>query len=206
MKFTTVSTPMMDENAYLLSSDKAAIIIDPGEMTEEIRRFIKENSGKEFAILLTHNHFDHIMGANEARNLSGGKVYICEYDAKGLFDSSLNLSERFCLECEPFEADELVNDADELNIGDIPVKVLLTPGHSKGSVCYVIGDRIFSGDTLFRMSVGRTDFVGGDRTEQAKSLKRLCSIEGDFEVYPGHGPATRLSYEKQYNPYIKEIM
>lgn len=206
MKLVTVNTPLMDENAYLVSTEKAALIIDPGEMTEEIKAFISANKGKEFAILLTHNHFDHIMGADEARSLSDGKIYICEYDAVGLYDAAVNLSERFCLDSAPFKADEVFGDGDELLIGDVSVKVMLTPGHSKGSVCFIIGDWMFSGDTLFRLSVGRTDFIGGDRSEQIESLKRLYSIEGEYEVYPGHGPATRLSFEKQNNPYIKEIL
>ncbi len=206
MRLETVNTPFMDENAYLISTDKGAVIIDPGEMTEEIENFISENMDKEFAILLTHNHFDHIMGAEEARSLSKGKIYICEADEKGLGDGMVNLSERFCLPLKPFEADCVFNDGDEFFIGDIPVKVMVTPGHSKGSSCFIIGDWMFSGDTIFRLSVGRTDFIGGDRQEQINSLKRLSAMNGEYEIYPGHGAATRLSFEKQYNPYIKEIL
>lgn len=206
MKLNTVNTPFMDVNVYLISSEKSAIIIDPGQMTDEIKDFISDNYGKEFAILLTHNHFDHIMGAQEARNLCKGKIFICKADAQGLYDGNINLSERFCMPIEPFKADCVFNDGDELGIGDIKVKVMVTPGHSPGSSCFIIGDWMFSGDTLFRLSVGRTDFLGGDRVEQVKSLKRLIEISGEFDVYPGHGVATRLSYEKQYNPYIKEIL
>lgn len=206
MNLKTVTTSSMDENIYLISSQKGAIIIDPGEMNNEIKDFISENADKEFAILLTHNHFDHIMGANEARNLSKGKIFICEADAEGLHDSSMNLSERFCVVCEDFEADVFLNDGEEFAVGDISVKVIHTPGHSEGSVCYIIGDRMFSGDTLFRLSVGRTDFAGSDRNKQISSLRRLYSIDGEYEIYPGHGAATRLSFEKQYNPYMKEIL
>lgn len=206
MKLKTVSTLSMDENIYLVSSEKAAVIIDPGEMNGEIKDFINENVGKEFAILLTHNHFDHIMGANEARDLCGGRILICEADAKGLGDAAVNLSERFCLPFTPFKADGVFNDGDSFSVGDITIKVMVTPGHSKGSACFIMGDWMFSGDTLFRLSVGRTDFAGGDRAEQILSLKRLAAVEGEYEIYPGHGPATRLSFEKQYNPYIKEIL
>lgn len=206
MKLSTVYGTQMDVNTYLISSDKAAVIIDPGVCNDEIKSFIKENESKAFYILLTHNHFDHILGADETRNLCGGKIYISKQDACGLKDAEVNLSVRFCLPFTPFEADETFVDGDELHLSDIKVKVMITPGHSKGSACFIIGDWMFSGDTLFRLSVGRTDFLNGDRSEQIDSLKRLCSIEADYDVFAGHGPATRLSFEKQFNPYIKEIL
>ncbi|MBR2043968.1 MAG: MBL fold metallo-hydrolase [Clostridia bacterium] len=206
MKLITVNTPFMDVNTYLLESDMGAIIIDPAQMTDEIKLFIKENANKEIALLLTHSHFDHIMGAAEVKRLSGCKVYVGAADAEGLINPELNLSERFCINCEPVEGDCLLEDNDEITIGDIKAKVMHTPGHSKGSVCFIVGDWMFSGDTLFRMSVGRTDFIGGDKSEQNATLKRLCEINGDYDVYPGHGPATRLSFERTYNPYIKEIL
>ncbi len=206
MKLKTVNIPYMDQNVYLISGSTGAVIIDPGQMTDEIREFIMENKSKEFAILLTHNHFDHILGADEARTLSNGKIYISNPDAKGLSDASVNLCERFCLDFSPFEADETLSDNQLLTIGDIKIKVLITPGHSKGSSCFIIGDWMFSGDTLFRLSVGRTDFIGGDSDELMVSLKRLYDIKGDFDVYSGHGPASRLSFEKENNPFMREIL
>ena len=206
MELKTVYAGSMDVNTYLITTEKSAIIIDPGVMTQEIKVFINQNKDKEFSILLTHNHFDHILGANEIRSLCDGKIYINEYDATGLLDGDINLSHRFCLPFEPFEADVVFNDEETIRLADVEVKTMLTPGHSKGSTCFFIEDWMFSGDTLFRMSVGRTDFINGDRNEQIASLKKIASISRDYEVYPGHGPATRLSFEKQYNPYIKEIL
>lgn len=205
MNLITANIPFMDVNSYLISTDSAAIIIDPGMITDEISEFISENKEKEFGILLTHCHFDHIGGAKAAKELSGGKIYICEDDAIGLIDNEYNLSDRFCCPIDTVEADVLLADNDIVKIGNIEIKVMATPGHSKGSVCYIINDWMFSGDTLFRGSVGRIDFIGGDRLEQIESLKSLCSLNGEYEVYPGHGPATRLSFEKIYNPFIKEI-
>ena len=203
MKLKTVNIPYMDQNVYLISSDTGAVIIDPGEMNDEIREFINVNKSKDFVILLTHNHFDHILGANEARKLSNAKILISEADSLGLSDGMINLCDRFCIDFEPFEADATFNDNQVLSVGDISVKVMVTPGHSKGSACFVIGDWMFSGDTLFRLSVGRTDFVGGNADELSDSLKRLAAIQGDYDVYSGHGAATRLSYEKQNNPFMR---
>ncbi len=206
MNLTTANIPFMDVNSYLISSHTGALIIDPGMVTDEIRDFIAENKGKEFGILLTHCHFDHIGGVKEVKTLSGGKIYIAKEDATGLIDSEYNLSDRFCCTVAECDADVTLTDNQLFRVGDIEIKALVTPGHSKGSVCFIIGDWMFSGDTLFRNSVGRIDFIGGDRVEQAASLKRLYEIDGEYEIYPGHGPATRLSYEKMYNPYIKEIL
>ena len=205
MKLRTVNIGYMDQNVYLISSDKGAVIIDPGQITDEIREFIDENKNKEFAIFLTHNHFDHILGADEARTLSGGKIYISDADAPGLSDGAINLCDRFSIDFFPFVADVTFSDNQVISVGDIEIKVLVTPGHSLGSACFIIGDWLFSGDTLFRLSVGRTDFMGGNVAELYASLKRLYSIKVDFDVYSGHGPATRLSFEKQNNPFMREI-
>ncbi len=206
MKLTTVYGEEMDVNTYLISSENTAIIIDPGVCNDGIKAFINENKSKAFYILLTHNHFDHILGADQTRTLCGGKIYISQQDFCGLIDAEINLSLRFCLPFTPFEADETFDDGDELILGDVKVKVMITPGHSKGSACFIIGDWMFTGDTLFRLSVGRTDFLNGDRNEQIDSLKRLCKIQADYDIFAGHGPASRLSFEKQNNPYIKEIL
>lgn len=206
MKLTTVSTSQMGANTYLISTENTAVIIDPGFMCSEIRSFIIKNEGKEFAILLTHNHFDHIGGANEARSLSKGKIYISKADERGLYDNEINLSDRFMTPLEPFKAD-VIFDADEtLAFSDLQIKTLWTPGHSMGSTCFFINDWLFSGDVLFRQSIGRTDFICGDNESMVASLLKLASLEGDYDVYPGHGEATRLSYEKQFNPYIREVL
>lgn len=206
MKLTTVNSSDMGVNTYLISGEKTAIIIDPGVMTGEIRAFIQDNMGKEFAILLTHNHFDHIGGANEARTLSGGKIYINKADEKGLYDGEINLSERFMIPLEPFKADVTFSNDETLSFSDIKIKTMWTPGHSLGSTCYFVNDWLFSGDTLFRQSIGRTDFICGDNTSMASSLIKLADLDDDYDVYPGHGEATRLSFEREFNPYIREVL
>ncbi len=206
MNLTTVNVSDMGVNTYLISNEKTAIIIDPGVMCNQIKGFIQENMGKEFAILLTHNHFDHIGGAAEARNLTGGKIYINVSDEKGLYNAEINLSERFCIPLEPFKADVTFSHDETLHFADIEVKTMWTPGHSMGSSCFFINNWLFSGDTLFRLSIGRTDFLYGDAQSMSASLKKLAELKGDWDVYAGHGEATRLSFEKEFNPYIKEVM
>lgn len=206
MKFETVKAGNMDVNTYLISTDTSAVIIDPGEMCLRLEEFTKENKGKKFGILLTHNHFDHILAADAVRNLTGGKIYISVPDADGLSDGEINLCTRFCIPFTPFKADCTFNDGDVLKIGDIEFKVMLTPGHSEGSACFIIDNKLFSGDTLFRLSVGRTDFIRGNYNELTLSLKKIASLNADYEVYTGHGPATRLSFEKLYNPFMKDIL
>ena len=102
------------------------------------------------------------------------------------------------------DADVLLEDGDEINVGNSKINVMHTPGHTAGSVCYVTDAGIISGDTLFLESIGRTDFPGGDFDTIDESIRRLYAIEGDAKVYPGHGPATTLSHERIYNPYVKE--
>lgn len=206
MKLSTVNFSDMGVNTYLISGEKTAVIIDPGVMCREIREFISSNEGKEFAILLTHNHFDHIGGASEARSLADGKIYISEADEKGLYDSEINLSERFCISLEPFKTDVAFADGETLHFADMDIKTMWTPGHSAGSTCFFINNWLFSGDTLFRQSIGRTDFLYGDTNSMISSLRKLAALQGDWEVYPGHGPATRLSFEREFNPYIKEVI
>ena len=102
--------------------------------------------------------------------------------------------------------DILLEDGDTLNLGSSEIKFILTPGHSSGSGCYIVDEKIFTGDTLFRLSIGRTDLPTGSYREMVKSLKRLSELEGEYYIYPGHGEASMLSYEKNFNPYLKQVI
>jgi glyoxylase-like metal-dependent hydrolase (beta-lactamase superfamily II) len=155
-------------------------------------------------ILLTHGHFDHMGGAEEARAATGAEIYIHESDAHMLTSSSASL--HAAMSIMPFKA---VTDYTAvrgdccINDGDCSFRVLHTPGHTHGSVCYIVDDVIFSGDTLFCCSVGRTDFPGGDSQYMMNSMVRLRSLEGDYKVFPGHGESTTLEYERNNNPYMR---
>lgn len=183
-----------------------AFIVDAGTFDNRLVRLIKEMSIEKFKyILLTHGHFDHIMGVKQLRDTFGGEIVIHKNDALCLTDSNASLGDYFGLKHEFVDADIIVTEGDSLDFANEKIKVMHTPGHTKGSVCYILGDVIFSGDTLFCSSMGRTDFPGGSNIEMAASLKRLRDMEGDYTVYPGHGESTTLDTERKTNPFMKGL-
>ncbi len=203
MEIKVLRLGLIRTNCYLVSTDKAAIVIDPGFVSEKTERFLKENEGKERLILLTHAHFDHIGGADILRKNTGVKIAIGEKDAEDLSNPEVNLSYKFRAHLEPFSADICLADKEEFTVGDLKFKVILTPGHTIGSVCYLCGDTLFSGDTLFFESVGRTDFINGDFNEISKSIKKLYELNGKTAVLSGHGEATTIEHERLYNPFVR---
>ena len=201
MKLYTLTTGYLGVNSYILANEETneGILIDSGEYYEKIKTFAQEKNVNIKAVLYTHGHFDH-MGNGKKFKDDGAKIYISKADASKLCTDE-NMGSYFHKKIEKFTADYEFIDGETLNICGINVKVLVTPGHTKGSACFVVEDMIFSGDTLFFMDIGRTDFPDGNYTEMMNSLKRLLSLEGDYKVYPGHGESTTLKYEKENNPY-----
>lgn len=195
-------------NCYIITDTETnrRALVDPGYKSAELLNRIKEQGADTFDyILLTHGHFDHIWFAGEISGLTGAKIVISADDAPFLADGTLNLSANFGFRNIPeISADITLKDGDSLKLGNTDFKFLSTPGHTIGSGCYVFFEDkvIFSGDTLFKLSMGRTDFVTGNETDILRSLKRLASLEGDFDVYPGHGDKTTLDYERKNNPYV----
>ena len=208
LKITVLTFPCFSANCYLVTDEGTgeSLLIDPGSYGERQKEYIKSQGVESLRyILLTHGHFDHMLGVERFRNAFGGQVVVHEEDADKLSSAQGSLYSRFEREI-PFasaEADLKVRDGDRLPFGGGEIEVIHTPGHSKGSVCYKLGDVIFSGDTLFRCSVGRTDFPDSDGNEMLSSLKKLSAIEDDCKIYPGHEGATTLSFEKNYNRYMK---
>lgn len=190
-------------NCYLISTDKAAVVIDPGFRSAEVLDFLKNSAEKERLILLTHSHFDHIGFADELAAVTNTKIAIGEKDAPALQDNYLNLSGPFGEPISPFDADILLTDNEEINVGDITFKVIYTPGHTVGSVCYLCGDILFSGDTLFERSIGRTDFPGGSFSVISSSIKKIYTLPDDTVLLPGHGGQTTVLNEKRYNPFVR---
>lgn len=192
-------------NCYLVKTEKAILVIDPGFCSAEVEDFLLYNKDKERMILLTHAHFDHMGWAEELRKRTKTKIAIGEKDNPALSDTKKNLSDRFHAHVAPFSADILLSDNQELTVGDITIKVIETPGHTIGGVSYKIGDILFSGDTLFCESIGRTDFGDGDYNAICESINRLYKLDDNTVVYSGHGPKTTIGHEKRFNPFVNEL-
>lgn len=192
----TLYLPDVYTNCYLLVDGSAAAVIDPGQdVTDTLLRLAADNGWAYRAVYLTHGHYDHVGGVDPLRRaLPGLPVYLHAADAG--------------LDTELFPTAHLGPltfwaDGEELKLGGTTVRILHTPGHTPGSVTLLCGDCLFTGDTLFRSSIGRTDFPGGDDEAMAASLARLAALPGDYRVYPGHDRPTTLDAERVNNPYLQ---
>lgn len=197
---------VMQENCYIVTDKATGLIalVDTGAVSVTLKNFVKQNSDKIKYILLTHGHFDHIGYASKVKEETNAKVVISKEDESFLCDSNYNLSVMAMGEAvDEVSADIILNDGDKLMLGETEITFMLTPGHTKGSGCYIIDNCIFSGDTLMRLSIGRTDFPTGDISNMEISLKRLANLKGDYNVFSGHGDFTTLNYERQNNPYMR---
>lgn len=208
MSFEVVRVQLgeMGTNGYILYHKESGdcAFVDVGDYGERLKAFLKNKGIEKLRyVLLTHGHFDHIKGVKRLKADFGGDVVIHSLDADCLYNSEKNLGDFFNLSMPVTEADITVTDGDVLPFGDSEIKVMHTPGHTVGGVCYIISDMIFSGDTLFHSSVGRTDFPGGSGEVLMNSLKKLALLEGNYKVYPGHDDITDLDRERKYNIYMK---
>lgn len=190
-------------NCYLIEGEKGAVVIDPGYKREVLLDFLKENEDKERLIILTHGHFDHIGGAEYLRLETGVKIGIGALDEPALSDNELNCAVSFKRTLPPFSADYLYNDGDKISVGDINFEVIACPGHTVGGISLLCDGNLFSGDTLFKDGVGRTDFGGGSFSQLEKSIKRLYTLPDDTVVLPGHGEQSTIGHEKNYNPFVR---
>lgn len=197
----------LENNVYLIADEKTkkAVLIDATSPSVEITQAVKELGVKIEYILLTHGHFDHIMGLNALKKEFNTEAVIHKDDL--VISDNLNEYTRlFGLpDSEPPKYELFIKDGDTITVGKLKIKVIHTPGHTEGGVCYLIEDKnkMFSGDTLFRESVGRTDLFGGDFSKLKDSIKnKLFKLNDNIVVYPGHGPTTTIGHEKQYNELI----
>lgn len=195
--YHTASGPLNVNTYFLVNEQGEAIVIDCGENYKKIKQAEIANNFTIKAVLLTHAHFDHSGCAKKLQD-DGAKVYISQLDAPKLLNDQ-NLSSDFGRKFDYFTADQTFSDGDTLELFGIKIKVIATPGHTDGSVCFMVGNMLFSGDTLFFSSVGRTDFVSGNRQDMVHSIKKLFALDGDYAVYPGHDEFTTLDRERKFN-------
>ena len=202
MKVSVMQVGPIGTNCYFLQDEESGLmaIIDPGDDWERILHQVKKAEGEVKYILLTHGHYDHTTAVPDLlKALPGVQVYIHQADANGAG------SQLFPLAAQVKDLNNY-DEGDTLSLGSLTIEVLHTPGHSKGSVTLKVGDVLFTGDTLFCGSCGRTDLRGGSYEEIMASLKRLGELEGDFHVCPGHDRTSTLERERKYNPFLLEAM
>lgn len=193
-------------NCYFLKNKETGemLIVDPADRADKIAQKVSDMGGKPVGILLTHGHFDHILAVEAVRDQYKIPVYACRGEAQMLKEPSMNMSSYYGGGCS-IKPDVLLDDFQVFEAAGFSVQMIHTPGHTPGSCCYYLKDEdvLFSGDTLFYGSVGRTDFPGGSTAQIVRSLHKLIdSLPEDTEVYPGHDASTTIGYEKRYNPFV----
>lgn len=199
-KVVCVPAGALRANSYLVTADGAsAVLIDCGG--EEPLAEAERRGLRVAAVLLTHGHFDHIGGCAAAKRR--GIPVGCAAAEESLIVAQPAFAAQLGLRVPPFAPDFTFSGGDSLAYGGLTFRVLATPGHTPGGVCFACGGALFTGDTLFAGSVGRTDLPGGSAAALRESLRMLFALEGDYTVYPGHDTATTLAYERKYNPFAE---
>ena len=183
-------------NCYIIREENSTscCVLDPGGEAKKVLEFMQVRNLTLDAILLTHGHFDHVGAVKELHEATGCKVYLCAED--------LSLPAKWT--AGELTYTDTYGEGDVLELSGLTIRVLHTPGHTAGSVCLLVDDTLYTGDTLFARSCGRTDLPGGDSQVILRSLRRLNDLEGDYTVCPGHSGSTTLSLEREYNPFMKQ--
>ncbi len=204
LEVTKIIVGELSTNCYLIKSGREGVIIDPGAEGKLILRKVEELGITVKYVLNTHGHFDHI-GANDfVRESTGAKIAIHEFDAESLGSSFRNSSLLIGWNLKLKPADILLKEGDILRFGSGSLTVLHTPGHTPGSVSFLVDNQVFSGDLIFAGSVGRTDLPGGSFEAMRDSLKRIKKLPSKTIIFPGHGPETSLENEIKSNPFLSE--
>jgi len=200
----------LETNGYLVFDHQGnAVFIDPAAETLTVIDWIKKNNIELKAVLLTHGHIDHVAGLGESSfsDIIKGEIYLNSGDSEMVMYPPRGFAQSLGFNFDGISSLKDIKDGDELSFGDLRVKVISTPGHTEGSVCFLIKEEnkeesaLFSGDTLFAQGIGRTDLPGGDFYTLEKSLIKLASLAPELAVYPGHGPSTTISDEMRKNPF-----
>jgi len=206
MIFKCLPIGMLGSNCYILGNDGEGIVIDAGANSDNVMALVEKNALTIKSIILTHTHIDHICYVEELRKQTGAKVLVHELDARGLSDKLYNSADEYGVDKIFNIADSVLQNGDVLTVGDMKIEIIHTPGHTKGSICIKTGKILFTGDTLFRMAIGRTDFEGGSRVELDDSvINKLMKLEDDLVIYPGHGAPSTIGFEREHNPFIRYL-
>ncbi len=197
MLIKTLEVGQLGTNCYVVMDETTldCAVIDPGDEVNTIMDYLESNKLKCKYIFITHGHFDHTMATNALAEETGATVCIHDLDTRVQFENA-----QFCF--SPPDGSILYSEGAVMKVGNLEFHVYETPGHSPGSVVLKCENALFTGDTLFRDSCGRTDLPGGDMDTLMRSLKKLANLEGAFEVYPGHMGASTLNYEREHNYYM----
>ena len=201
MLIKTLPVGDLETNCYVVTNENTlhCVVIDPGDESNTVLDYLEENHLTCDAIFLTHGHFDHVGAVLTVAEETGAVVYMNEKD-----DAKIRKSFHFPFTLPP--GGKYYQEGDRVTEAGLVFEVLETPGHTPGSVCLRVEDALFTGDTLFRGSCGRTDLDGGNMDDMMRSLKKICSLEGDYEVYPGHMEASSLLRERLFNFYCRRAM
>ena len=197
MLIKTLTVGQIETNCYVVTDEDTlqCAVIDPGDESNTILNYLEEHKLQAKYIFLTHGHFDHTMAVEAVRAETGATVCMSRRDV-GTGDYRY----------DPAEGAIMYGEGDQFHVGGLTFRVMETPGHTPGGVCLLCQDALFTGDTLFRDSCGRTDLPGGDMDQILRSLKRLYDLPGDYEVYPGHMDTTTLDRERRFNYYMKHAV
>ena len=205
-KIIRLTVGPLQENCYIVyNKENECVIIDPGYESQRIIDTIENEKLKPLYILLTHRHIDHIGAVKDLKDKYGIFVYIHNKDKNMLEKPNKNSASLYGMSVNGAKADYFVKEGNDIKFSDDSFKVIETPGHTGGGVCYKLDNILFSGDTLFLGSIGRYDFPESSGLDLMNSLKKLTLLDKDTIVLPGHGPETSIEYEINYNPYLKRL-
>lgn len=201
MLIKTIPVGQLETNCYVVTNENTleCVVIDPGDESNTILDYLECNHLKCLAVMLTHGHYDHVGAVDTIAEETGAMVWMNERDdLRHAADSHLPYALK--------KNGKSYDDGDILEVGGLRFEVIATPGHTPGSVTLRCEDALFTGDTLFKGSCGRTDLPGGDMEQELRSLRRICELPGDYEVYPGHMDSSTLEREREFNYYCRAAM
>lgn len=202
MKIKRIIAKMLSSNTYVIINNGIGVIIDPGAEVDEIMAVVNEENIRIEYIILTHVHIDHILNLDELKNRLKCKVGVHKLEEFYLGNSWQNGAKLFGMEKIFESADLILEDGTSLEFGNETFDIIHTPGHTPGSICIKVGNYLFTGDTLFRRSIGATHLGNGNSSDLESSLIKLMKLSDDIVILPGHGTSSTIGYERENNPYI----